>query len=326
MIELEKYLILPDMPLPVKIAILEGLGHSQEPYAGDIFVSSLTNEEDSVAGAAVRGLSEIGEEASVSTLSDLLFSTNAAQSVVGEAAVGLAKIDHPEALDILFEAYKIAAETGNTSLVEDIFEAMGYRDIAETGEFYYDILNDKTTPSEMKVAVLEAMENAEGDTSPILLDALGDEDSQVRAKAAWAIAMSENPGDFSPELEANLRKEPDPEVRKRLYQALSEQENVGIADILPNILAESDPGPMLAGYDLWAGSIRSSKDGALSRQFDQTAVPRLRDIALSGSHLNQKIGAIIPLRKAGTDKSKFALQEIHDETSDSRVKDATGIH
>ena len=58
---------------------------------------------------------------------------------------------------------------------------------------------------------------------------LNDEISEIRAATAWTLAYVDDPGDVADSLERWLAVEEDTEVRKRLYQALGNQESVDIS-------------------------------------------------------------------------------------------------
>jgi HEAT repeat protein len=324
--ELEKILNQEDMSGDMKAAIAEGLGYSSDLRAKEIILAALENEDDMVVRGAIRGLSATGNEDAISTLSNFMNSTDVSESVRAEAATGLGKIDSPDAFNALIGVYQSAEEANNDNLKKDIIAALGQRDISETGEFFQKLLDESTSDPSMRLAAIEAIEDAQGNTNFILLNTLNDEDSAVRAEAAWALALADDSGDIAGVLQDRLMMEVDAGVRKRLYQALGNQEKTNIDDATARLIYEEpDMAARLAGYDSLAKNIGSSENTKLEEQFEKTAIPELQEIALSDDKLNYKLSAVIALKRTGTVESLRALEEIAAKSLDPKVKEATGI-
>jgi HEAT repeat protein len=317
----------PDSPGHLKAAIVEGLGYSSDPQAKEFILSALEDKDDVVVRGAIRGLSVIGDNDAISELSNILLSTDAPHRVVLEAAMGLGRIDLPGTYEILVGAYHDATILGTEDFKEGILAALGQRRIAETAAFFQEILDDSTTPSSLRIAVIEAVEDAQGDTSPFLLNNLRDKESEVRAAVASALAIVDEPGNVAGELQTLLAEEKDADVRKRLYEALGNQksEDVDIDSVAVKIFAESDLEARLAGYSLLAEHVRTAENAVLQEQFETIAVPSLRETALTADRLSTRLSAVIALKKTGTAKSRSALEEIAAVSSDERVVKATGI-
>lgn len=326
LLELEKILLLQDTPGYLKAAIAEGLGYSSNPEGKKLILSALEDEDDTVVRGAIRGLSVIGDEEAIAILSDIVPSNEASSSVIAEAAAGLGKIDHPEAYNILVDAYNDTTISTNTDFKENIIAALGQRDISETGEFFQKILDEDAKDHELRLTTIEAIQESQSDTSSFLLKYLDDQDSEIRAEAACALATVDEPGDITDELQRHLAKEEDPEVRKRLYQALGNQENVDIDAVAVTIFEEHDSDARLAGYDFLAGNIGVPENARLREQFEKTAIPELQEIALSSERLNVRLSAVVTLKRANTMESFNALEEIASKSSDMKVVEATGIY
>lgn len=321
--ELEKAFWDNDTPTYLKAAIVEALGYSPSPRGKELIFTALENDDDAVACAAIRGLSAIGDEEAVSTLSNIVLSTNESSNVLSEAALGLGNIDSPSAYNALVNAY-YKTTPGNTDLKEDIITALGQRDIAETGEFLQKILDENTANPSLRLAIVEAVEDAKGDTSSFLLRNLHDKDSEVRAEAAWALAVADEPGNIAEELQKLLLTEKDAEVRKRLYQALDNQESANIDAAAQIIFQETDSDARLAGYDFLAKNLALSASEYSIEQFEKIAVPELREAALTAKNSNTRLGAVITLKRANTTESYRALEEISAKSTDMKVIKAIG--
>ena len=323
--KLEKVLLTEDVSGRLKASIVEGLGYSSEPRAKEILLSALEDEDDIVVRGAIRGLSAIGDEDAISTFSHIVNSTDVSENVIAEAAIGLGKIEGPDAYKALISVYHNAEEANNDVLKNDIIAALGHRDIAETGEFFQKLLDESASDPSLRLAAIEAIEDARGNTTSFLLNTLNDEDSEVRAEAAWALALAEEPGDIAGTLQSQLTIEEDAEVRKRLYQALGNQENADIEAIAGYVYEEPDMAARLAGYDLLAKNMGSSEKAGIEAQFEKTAISELQGIALSDEGLDFKLSAVTTLKRAGTVDALRALEDIAAKSLDTRVVEATEI-
>jgi hypothetical protein len=325
LLELKRLLADATTPPELKAAIVDGIGDSDDSQKKEVVLSALDDQSEAVAIAAIKGLAVIGDEDCVSVLSDIAWSPDESSSIRSEAITSLGKSSNPTAYQVLVNLYNDSAIQGNSDSQEEIITALGQRDISETGDFFDQILKGKDSATELRVAVAESLEETRGNVSPFLVNMLHDEDREVRAAAAWTLAAREEPGDISKEVQTLLANEPDAEVKKRLYQALSNHENVDIDVVSRVIMNEADTDARLAGYDLLAKNIGISKNAGLKEQFENTIVPELKATALSEETLNFKLNAIIALRRANTEQSYLALEEIAAQSKDSRVVQATGI-
>ncbi len=323
--ELEKILFQEGCPGSLKATIAEGLGYSSNPQAKGLLITALNHEDDEVVCGAIRGLCAIGDKDAVFMIVDMMNSTDASAIVVAEAAAGLGKIDSPDAYIALIDAYKKAEELDG-DFKEDIILALGNRDISETADFFKKILNNTTSDPSLRLAAIEAVEDAQGESGAFLLDYLNDPDGDIRAETAWGLASVDDPGDIAEVLQSQLAAEEEEEVRKRLYQALGNQEIIDIDAVAGFIFKEPDLDARLAGYDLLAQKLIFSETTQVSEQFKQQTIPELKNIALSGKNLNYKLSAVITLKRAGTLAAMSALEEIAVTSPDYRVVKATGIN
>jgi len=323
--ELEKILFQERWTGSLKAAMAEGLGYSSNPLAKELLITALNHEEDEVVCGAIRGLCAIGDKDAVFMIVDMMNSTDASSIVVAEAATGLGTIDSPDAYIALIGAYKKAKELDG-DFKEDIILALGNRDISETTDFFKKILNDTTSNPSLRLATIEAIEDAQGDSGAFLLDYLNDPDSDIRAETAWGLASVDEPGDIAEVLQFQLADEEEAEVRKRLYQALGNQEIIDIDAVAGFIFKEPGLDARLAGYDLLAQKLIFSETTQVSEQFKQQTIPELKNIALSEKNLNYKLSAVITLKRAGTLAALSALEEIAVKSPDYKVVKATGVN
>lgn len=313
----------PNTPTALKATILEGLGYSDEPQAKELLLASLEDNDDSVVRAGIRGLGALGDPDSISILSDILHSPQAPESIIQEAAMALGGIDKQEAYDVLVNTYD--QSVGQANLREDIIAALGQRNISETADFLQQIIDENPVGDQLRVAAVEAAEDATGDKSGFLLKNLLDADSEVREAAAWGLAADDQPAQVADALSNMLATEQDSEVRKRLYQAIANQEIPENESLTGLVLSEPDFDAKLAGYDLLAQQLHNSDSIEFAQQFDQLVVPQLKETALTAKQLNQRLSAVISLKRAQTFESARAIEQIAVESSDKNVLKAVGM-
>jgi len=175
--------------------------------------------------------------------------------------------------------------------------------------------------TDMKVTALEAIGQAQGDASTFLASIAKDQSqpADVRAAAAWAMSTTETEGTEGAQLTAMLQTETDPDVRRRLYQALANQESFDVGSVQAMVQKETDPSVLLAGMDLLAKSLRENPSSSLQSFFDQTATPQLKNLALNDQAAQDRMAAVIALVRAGTPDSLAVLQDLAQQSTDPKV-------
>lgn len=321
---LEKLLAEPNAAPQLKAAIVEAMAHSGNPRNKDAIKTVLDSNSSIVACSAIKRLAVIGDRESIQVLSDIAQNPQNANAFRLEAVTGLGQISDEQAYQVLVGMYKDPA-IKDDELRNEIISSLGQNDIAKTQPFFSSLLQQNSDDASGRLKVAEAIENSKGDVSPFALTLLNDSDSEVRQAAAWAIASAEQPGNVGKELEAILANEPDGQVRKRLYQALSNQENADADSIYRIAQNETDSEARAQAYDFLARKVAESGEPSLKIQFDTLILPQLRQTALAGETLQSKLDAVIALKNANTDASRYALKEIADQAADIRVAAATGI-
>jgi len=258
-----------------------------------------------------------GESATV--LSQVLNDAQRPESVRSEAALGLGDIPEPEALAALTRA---ATEIREPELADTVLEGLGKRPFAETEDFFRKYLETPGLETESKVAALEGLAGAQGDVGPLLLKYASDPDPEVRASAAWALGSIEESTGLGAQLADLLKSETNPQVRARLYSALANQDGWNPGTVLKLVGQESDPNARLAALDLLAASSHSAESEGVLAFFNDTAVPELKRSALGADSLQDRLSAVMTLRKAGTTESLAALAEIAKQSSQPKIVEA----
>jgi hypothetical protein len=120
---------------------------------------------------------------------------------------------------------------------------------------------------------------------------------------------------------AALLSESDPAVRRRLYQALRNQEGFDQNTALSMVQREGDQAARIAGLNLLAASMQAG--GAtpeIQNYFNQTAAPELANLAVSGQSPNDRNTALIALIRANTPSAVSAIQTVASQATDPRVQ------
>ena len=307
---------LSNAPPQLRAAIAEALGQcADRQQAVAILKELLKDENEDVIRGAIRGLAPNGNRAAVEMLAQLILSPEKTDSLRGEAALALGEMQSADSLRTLI---KLVSEVDDREITEALLSGLGRHPIEQTQDFFQRYLASRETEIDLRVAALEALGESAGAAAPFLVKYIQSEEAEIRAAAAWAIANLETPGDVAGTLVARLRGESDPEVRVRLYQALQNQErfDVGVTSL---IATEQDLAARLAGYQLLAREVARARDSALAVQFDELAVPRLAELAVTGLNMNQRLNAVIALRQANTPAAIHALAGIRGQSREATI-------
>jgi HEAT repeat protein len=300
----------------LRVAIAEGLGECTSPECTTMLLGLLNDSSQAVARAAIRGLSQLGSPEAVAALTKLLNDSLRSSDLRSEAAAGLGSINGPGAMEALAQA---ALTLGDEDIVTQVLDAIGGRDFSETQSFFQQYMGSAIS-SDLRVAAIESLWQAKGDPSAFLASYISDSDAEVRASAAWALSATDATGNVGPQLLASLQGEQDADVRRRLYQALANQESFDTSTALALVQREADPTARVAGMDLLASSLRNNPTPEVQTFFDQTAAPALKNAALTGESSHERMAAVIALVRASTPSAIAALQEVAQQATDPRVK------
>lgn len=312
---------LQDGPPQLRAAIAEGLGSCPNPESYSLMLNLLSNHDEIVAMGAIRGIAEQGSAQAVNVLSQAIYDPTKPLNVRCEAALSLGTVNQPGVVDALSHA---VANISDEAIATQLLNALGNKPFDETKGFFENYLNSTTVSSDLKVAAIEALGNAQGDVSSLLLGYVGNPDAELRASAAWTLSQTDTPGKVQDQITAWLQSENDPAVRLRLYQALGNQESFNVPMVEQLIQNEADLSARTAGYDLIAKTLRENPSPDLTAYFDATAVPALMTTAMSATVPSDRMTAVIALKRAGTPGAVSALQNLANQSTDPRVRKSAG--
>jgi HEAT repeat protein len=303
----------------LKAGIGESLGESPSPEAMQTLLDLVHDNDQTAARGAIRGLGIRGDAESTDALGKVLFDDAMPESVRSEAALALGEVHQPAALAALTQA---ATEWQEGTLAESALEGLGKRPFSETEEFFRNYLQTPGLSAEAKVAAVEALANSSGDAAPFLLSLASDPNSETRAAAAWSLVGTGGDSDLSASLISLLQQEPDSTVRSRLYQALGNQDSMDVSAVVALAQKETDPEARLEALALLATVCHSTPSADSLTYFNQTAVPELKQTALSDQSSQNRLSSVTALARAGTVESTAALTQISQQATDPRVVEA----
>jgi HEAT repeat protein len=302
----------------LRVAIAEGLGECASPECAAMLLGLLKDPSEAIAQAAIRGLAQLGSPEAVNALTQLLNDSLRSVDLRSEAALGLGNINGAGAMAALAQA---ATTLGDEDIVTQVLNAIGGRDFSETQSFFQKYMGSAVS-SDLRVAAIESLAQAKGDPTAFLASYLSDPDAEVRGSAAWAMSATDATGNAGAQLLSSLQGEQDPDVRRRLYQALENQGSFDTSTALALVQQETDPAARVAGMDLLAKTLRDNPTTDLQNYFDQTAAPALKNLALTGETSQERMAAVIALTRASTPSAMSALQDLAQQATDPRVKES----
>ena len=274
----------------------------------DWFLPLLNDSDEEVVRGAIRGLSAIGTDAVTPQLAGILTDPNRSESVRIEAAAGLGEIGTPAARDVLAQEFTRVSED---EVATQILNSLGRFPFAQVAGLFGEYLAATDTPAEMRVTAVEALAYSTKEAVPFLLGiADRDADADVRASSAWAVSLHSQVQNLAPTLTVMSQHETEPDVRRRIYEALLPQANIPAAQLLPTVLAEDDVAARVAGFNAIGRAIAQTPATAETGTFDQQIVPELVAIATSPNSLNIQLRAVFALRQAPTVAAQDALAVI----------------
>jgi len=292
-------------PLEQKIFLAQLISSTGNQSVKDWFLPLLNDADESVVCGAIRGLSAMGTDTVTSQLAGLLTDPNRSESVRIEAAAGLGNLGTGAARDALTAAFSTVEED---EVAIQILNSLGRFPFNQVAGWFGEYLAAPDTPADLRVTAVEALAYSSNDAVPFLLGLAGhDSDSDVRASSAWAISLYSLVQNLAPTLTHMAQGESDPDVRRRLYEALLPQANIPAAQLLPLVLAEDDIAARVAGFNAISRAVAQAPTGAVAGTFDKQIVPELVTIATTPNSLNIQLRAVFALLQAPTPAAQDAL-------------------
>ncbi len=268
----------------------------------------LEDSDESVVLAAIRGLSMIGGDKVTAGLESVLGNLEKPEKVRIEAAVALGLIGTEQSQSALLDAL---ARDSSEDLTTEILRGLGQGDFTRISPVFSSYVAAPSTPPEMRVVAVESLAHSSNEAIGFLMEtAAGDPDTELRASAAWAISAHQSVNDLGGPLAEMAVSEPEPVVRRRLYEAMLCQAEIPADSILPKVMAEEDAATRIAGFNVLGNLARQQPSSEARAIFDRQVATELRDLATGANSLNLQMRAVFALRRAGTPAAMQALAAI----------------
>ncbi|MCP5531571.1 MAG: HEAT repeat domain-containing protein [Akkermansiaceae bacterium] len=294
-----------------RACMAELIGQTRSSRAQKWLWPLLGDSDESVVLAAIRGLSMIGGDKVSSGLEKVLTNREAPETVRLEAAVALGAIGSDLSQTALLDAL---GQGASEALATEILRGLGQSEFSLISPVFSSYLAAPSTTSEMRVVAIEALAYSSDDAIDFLLEtAAGDSDPEVRASAAWAVSAHQTVNHLGGPLAEMAVSEPEPDVRRRLYEAMLCQVEVPADPVLPAVMAEEDAAARIAGFNVLGNLARQQPSSEARATFDRQVATELRRLATGENSLNLQMRAVFALRRAGTPAAMQALAAIAEE-------------
>lgn len=300
-----------------KALLAQILGNTGIPRMKDLLIPLLADGDERVVAAAVLGLGALDGEGSAHLIGGMIADRQQPLQVRVTAADALGEMGNVTARDALVQALEFGVDD---DLSRAVLRSLGRVPFARVRDVFDRYLYSPETPLEMRSVAVEALALSGGDAVGFLLSAAGrDEDPDVRASAAWAISAQDSRAAIGGTLMSLAEREPDVDVRRRLYEALTDQPDTPVDRLWQHVALEEDSDARVAAFN--ALGVAAARHPAASARFDRVAVPELERIASNQNTLNVRMRAVLGLRRAGTPAAMAALARLA-TVPDSNIADA----
>jgi hypothetical protein len=199
---------------------------------------------------------------------------------------------------------------------DGILAGLRRRPFSGTESFVREVLANPENPTEVKVAVVESLEDSTPEAIELLLETAAEaEDPELRAAAVESLAWLDEQGDIQGALLDLLETESSAEVRAELYSALAFDPGETYAkahldDLVRRVLSERRSEARVQGFRLVASVLRFHPDPHLAETFDRDMVPWLWEEAMREGSRYARLVSIDALKLANTSATAEALDDL----------------
>lgn len=307
------------LPKALREALLESIGSSGRAEASGFLQNYLSDSEQGMRRAAVRGLAATGRAEDAQLLGQWMGQPGLAIEESTEVALALGGSRAPNATSLLLQAYPKAERD---ELIQCLLLGLAQRPFAQTQAFFQGMLGDPATQADRKKEALMALGQFDSVKEDFFSPYLRSADPEVRSGAYLGLmVLSEgNPG---PKLLVALQGETDPQARLSALEALGMQPSGDPWAMNRIALAEKEPMTRILAAKAVARSLqgREATDNAVV-EFGRVWAPELSRLAIEGSNQEglQAVAALAIRRKSP--EARDALSKIAMQCQDTKVKAA----
>jgi HEAT repeat protein len=307
------------LPHSFREALLESIGSSGRPEASSFLRGYLSDADQGMRRAAVRGLAATGRAEDAQFLVEWMGRPALAIEESTEVALALGGSRAPNATAILMQAYPKA---DRDELSQCLILGLAQRPFDQTQGFFRQLLGDPRTETDRKKDALQALGQFDTVQVDFFLPYLQSADPEVRSGAYQGLgSLAEgNPG---PRLLVSLQSEKDPQARLALLESLGAQPSGDPWAMSRIAQAETEPLNRIMAAKAVARSLGGRPSGdAVVQEFGQVWAPELARLAIDGSNTEgmQAVSALAIRRKSP--EARNALARIAATAEDTKVKAA----
>lgn len=294
---------------PEHKAYMAGLiGKTGNPAAKDWLRPLLTDPDETVVRAAVRGMGLLESNEVAGELAAILLDGDRSEAVRVEAAVALGAMGSTASTEALVAAF---SEMPSEEVAAEILSGLGQARYYQVAPVFEAFIASEEAPVELRAVAVEALSESSSDAIPYLVEvARSHGEPDLRASAAWAISTHGSAGYLGPGLMEMTEKEPEAEVRRRLYEAMLTQSALPADRVLSAAMKESDPAARIAGFNAVGHAARIRPGSTEAAAFDTGIIPELLRTAEQPESLNLRMRAVFALRRANTPAAREALETL----------------
>ena len=197
-----------------------------------------------------------------------------------------------------------------------ILASVRRRPSSGTESFVREVLANPENPTEVKVAVVESLEDPTPEAIELLLETAAEaEDPELRAAAVESLAWLDEPDDVRGALLDLLETESSAEVRAELYSALAfdpgdTHAKAHLDDLVRMVLSERRSEARVQGFRLVASMLRFHPDPHMAEIFDRDMVPWLWEEAMREGSRYARLVSVDALKLANTSAAAEALDDL----------------
>lgn len=306
------------LPHSFREALLESIGSSGRPEASSFLRGYLSDAEQGMRRAAVRGLAATGRAEDAQFLVEWMGRPALAIEESTEVALALGGSRAPNATAILMQAYPKA---DRDELSQCLILGLAQRPFDQTQGFFRQLLGDPRTETDRKKDALQALGQFDTVQVDFFLPYLQSADPEVRSGAYQGLgSLAEgNPG---PRLLVSLQSEKDPQARLALLESLGAQPSGDPWAMSRIAQAETEPLNRIMAAKAVARSLqgREPADAAVV-EFGRVWAPEMARLAIEGSN-TEGLQAVSALRIRKSPEVREALRQISTRSQDTKVQAA----
>ena len=307
------------LPKALREALLESIGNSGRAEASGFLQNYLSDSEQGMRRAAVRGLAATGRAEDAQLLGQWMGQPGLAIEESTEVALALGGSRASNATSLLLQAYPKAERD---ELIQCLLLGLAQRPFAQTQAFFQGMLGNPATEPDRKKEALMALGQFDSVKEDFFSPYLRSADPEIRSGAYLGLmVLSEgNPG---PKLLVALQGETDPQARISALEALGTQPSGDPWAMNRIALSEKEPMTRILAAKAVARSLqgREATDAAVV-EFGRVWAPELSRLAIEGSNQEglQAVSALAIRKKSP--EVRNALARIAAQCQDTKVQAA----